>query len=235
MMLCPLPLCVSLNKCQSCFYSCLEIGDYCRLTSNCVEHTACIRGECRCPFGYHSNWERDRCLRNVELNEECTAHEECIAENSICYRSCKCRTSHIISQDGKRCLPYATSLYQKCQEDSQCAQVKNSCCGANQTCVCAPGNHDLNSVRITEDSFKDDGFLNIQLSLNFFQRCYVSVRLDGPCEDDFNCVIAHSSCVNRKCKCDEGFDEFQGKFCSNAERVQISVLVVLVLSFTRLL
>lgn len=174
-------------------------------------------------------------MKNVELNESCTHHSECIANNSICYGTCRCRTSHVISQDGKRCLPLATSLYQKCREDSQCAQVHHTYCGSNNTCICHSDHHDINSVRIGEESYTDDRFLNVEISLNFFQRCHVSVRLDGTCEDDLNCVIAHSSCQNRRCKCDEGFHAFRGKFCSAAPKVQISFLVLLVLSFVRLL
>lgn len=214
----------------------IEVGDYCRLTTNCaVELTTCVRGECRCPFGTHPNPERNRCLKDVELNEPCSNHDECISANSICYRQCKCRTSHITSQDGKRCLPYATVLHQTCEEDTQCAQIPNSCCGGNHTCVCNNGHHDINSVRVTEDSFKDSRYHNVHLSLNFFQRCLVSARLNGPCDDDDNCVAAHSSCVDNKCECDEGFHEFRGKFCSTAVRVQISVLVAFVLGFLRLL
>lgn len=219
------------------FFSSAEIGDYCRLTSNCaVDLTSCVKGECSCPFDHHPNWEKNRCLRNVALNETCSHHDECVASGSICYRTCKCRSSHVISQDGERCLPYATSLYQKCQEDSQCSQVAFSYCGSNNTCICQPDHHDINSVRIADDSFKDDSFLNVQLSLNFFQRCHVTVRLDGTCEDDQNCVIAHSSCINRRCKCEDGYRAYRGKFCSHAETVQISFLVLLLaLSFVRLL
>lgn len=206
------------------------------MTSNCaVDLTTCVKGECRCPINYHSNWERSRCLRNVELNETCSHHDECVAENSICYRTCKCRTSHAASEDGRRCLPLATTLYQTCEEASQCSQVPYTYCGSNGSCICLPEHHDIHSVRIDEGSYKDDKFLNVQLSLNFFQRCHVSVRLTGTCEDDLNCVIAHSSCINRRCQCDEGFHEFRGKFCSKAESVQISFLVLLVFSFTRLL
>lgn len=197
--------------------------------------TSCVKGECRCPFDYHANWERNRCLKTAELNETCSHHDECVAENSICYRTCKCRTSHVVSQDGKRCLPLATTLYQKCQEDSQCGQVHFSQCGSNGTCICLPNHHDIQSVRITDDSFKDERFLNVELSLNFFQRCHVSVKLRGTCEDDLNCVIAHSSCIKRHCVCDENFHEFRGKFCSKATRVQISFLVLLMLCFARLL
>lgn len=211
----------------------LEIGDYCRLTSNCAaESTTCVKGECRCPLDHHTNWERNRCLRNAELDETCTHHDECVVENSICYRTCKCRTSHVTSQDGKRCLPLATTLYQKCYEDLQCSQVPYTYCGSNNTCICLPDHHDINSVRIADDSFKDERFLNVQLSLNFFQRCHVSVRLDGTCEDDLNCVMGHSSCVNRRCTCDDGFEEFRGKFCSSADKVQISFVVLLALSLS---
>lgn len=174
-------------------------------------------------------------MKSSDLNETCLHHDECVADNSICYRTCKCRTSHVMGQDGKRCLPLATTLYQNCEEDAQCAQVPYTYCGTNGTCICLPDHHDINSVRITEDSYKDERFLNVQLSLNFFQRCHVTVRLDGTCEDDMNCVIAHSSCVGRKCKCDEGFHEFRGKFCSAAAKVQTRFLVVLVVSFVRLL
>ena len=174
-------------------------------------------------------------MKNVELNESCTHHSECTANNSICYGSCRCRTSHVINKDGKQCLPYASSLYQMCQEDSQCALVHHSFCGSNNTCVCLPDHHDINSVRISEGSYKDERFLNVQISLNFFQRCHVSVRLGGTCEDDNNCITAHSSCTNRKCKCDEDFHESRGKFCSAAPTVQINFLVLLALSFVRLL
>lgn len=189
-----------------------------------------MKGECRCPHDHHTNWERNRCLRNAELNDTCTHHDECVVENSICYRTCKCRTSHVTSQDGKRCLPIATTLYQKCYEDLQCSQVPYTYCGNNNTCICLPDHHDINSVSIADDSFKDERNLNVQLSLNFFQRCHVSVRLEGTCEDDLNCVIAHTSCIDRRCKCDEGFHEYRGKFCSKANKVQIRFVVLLALS-----
>lgn len=212
-----------------------EIDDYCRLTSNCaVKLTTCVKGYCRCPLNHHSNWEKNRCLISAGLNETCSYNDECVAENSVCYRTCKCRTSHVISQDGKRCLPLATTLYQKCHQDSQCAQVSYSYCGSNNTCVCLPNHHDINSVSIADDSVKDERNLNLQLSLIFFQRCHVSVRLEGTCEDDLNCVMAHSSCISRKCRCDDGFHEFRGKFCSKADQVQISFLVLFVLSFVTL-
>ena len=200
-----------------------------------MEGTSCVRGACVCPYGHHSNWEKTKCLKNVELNEPCSNHDECIAESSICYTTCRCRTSHVVSKDAKRCLPLATTLYQNCQEDSQCAQISNSCCGKNGTCICGPGLHDVNSVRITEDSFKDEQSVNFQVHLNFFQRCYASARLRDRCEDDFNCVIAHSSCVENRCTCDEDFHENRGKFCSNADRVQISILCLFILSFVRLI
>ena len=173
---------------------------------------------------------------NVELNETCTRHEECVAENSICYRTCKCRSSHVVSDDGKRCLPLASTLYQTCQENSQCREVQDSYCGSNKTCICLPDRHDIHSVRIGEHSYIDDRFLNVEISLNFLQRCHVTVRLGGTCEDNENCIIANSSCRSRRCECDEGFRETRGKFCSKAETVQINFLVLLlVLSFMRLL
>jgi hypothetical protein len=197
-------------------------------------------GQCRCPFNHHPNWGKDKCLKDVELNETCFRNEECVAENSICYGTCRCRTSHVLSQDGKRCLPLAASLYQKCQENQQCSQIAFTYCGSNNTCICLKNHHDINSVRITEDSNnRDASFVNVELSLHFFQRCHVTVMLDGVCEDDLNCVQPNSMCINRKCKCAEGFHEennFNQKICSEAKRVQISflILVTLTLSLMRL-
>jgi hypothetical protein len=209
------------------------------LTSNCVtEFTTCVKGQCQCPLNYHSNWERNRCIRNVDLEEKCESHQECIAENSICYGVCRCRVNHLMSDDRKRCLPVASTLYQPCQENLQCENLQFSVCGQNNTCVCRDGHHDINSVRIKEESIKDQYFFNIELSVTLFQRCHVSVRLGEICEDDVNCVVAHSSCINKRCRCDEGYHTFRGRFCSAADKVQISSIVLismLVLSFVRLL
>lgn len=219
-------------------YQQAEIGEYCRLTSNCrTDLTTCVKGRCQCPSSHHPNWQRDSCVKSVDLEESCENHQECIAENSICYGVCRCRTSHIMSEDRKRCLPVASTLYQPCQEHAQCTQKLNfALCGANNTCVCEEQHHDINSVRITEEAIKGDEFLNVELSVTLFQRCHVSVRLGEICEDDVNCIVAHSSCYDKRCRCDEGYHEFRGRFCSAAEKVQIScvVLISLLLSLVRL-
>lgn len=45
------------------------------------------------------------CLKNVKLGGNCSLDEECIVEDSKCHSVCRCKTSHIISSDGKECLP----------------------------------------------------------------------------------------------------------------------------------
>lgn len=156
-----------------------------------------------------------------------------MVENSQCLnRVCRCKSSHVQSEDGQSCLPLATSLYQPCQHDSQCTSIPFSHCGDNSTCICIKDYHDINSVRIIDNASADDELVTFEITFNFFQRCWSSVPLSGICESDENCIIEHSSCRNKRCVCDEGFIEAShrsSKFCSNAERVQISFLVVLVL------
>lgn len=174
--------------------------------------------------------------------EPCHTDEECVAENSRCGENgvCLCKSSHVLSDDGQSCLPLASSLYLPCQHDSQCKGIPNSRCGDNSTCICIDDYHDINSVRIIDHSSADSELVTFEITFNFFQRCWSSVRLNGICESDENCVIENSSCINKRCVCNEGFIEAShrnSKFCSNAERVQISFLVVLVfiISLTRLL
>lgn len=210
-----------------------EIGEYCRLTSNCqVEKTTCQKGQCRCFYGFHPNYDKTRCLKSIKLNEKCYSDEECVVDASGCLGGmCRCKNSHVPSEDGQSCLPLATSLYQPCQQDSQCTSIPFSYCADNSTCICINDYHDINSVRIINNSSSDDHLVSFEISFNFFQRCWSSVVLNGICESDENCVIAHSSCRNKRCSCDEEYVEVShrgSKFCSNAERVQISFLVVLV-------
>lgn len=218
--------------------SLIEIGDYCRLTSNCVVNgTTCKQGQCRCPYNYHSNWDKSICLRNISLGELCYSDEECIIEHSRCYGTCKCRSSHIPNSSGIQCLSVATALYQPCQESSQCS-VPYSICSTNGTCICQPDHHDKKFVRIIDESYTDQHYVNVQLFFNLFQACYVTVRLNEICEIDENCAIGNSHCdeTRHRCVCDEGFHEVQGKFCSNAKTVQINlVVIILVFNVLRLL
>lgn len=218
------------------FHDHVGIGDYCRLTSNCaVERTKCQNGQCRCFFRYHPNDSKSKCLKDVNLDERCYMHDECVVEHSYCTSgTCKCKPNFVPSQDNQMCLPLATSLYQSCQIDPQCSSIPNSMCDSrNGTCVCQKDHHDINAVRIIKDSSTtDDQLVTFEISFNFFQRCWSSVRLNGICEADENCVIGHSSCINKRCTCDEGFHETHDKFCSNAEKVQISFLVVALVVFT---
>lgn len=87
------------------FYS-TEIGEYCKFDNNCIgDDTFCKYGKCKCPFGTHSSLNLSVCMKNVELGEKCMEDEECVAEDSKCHDVCRCRTSHIISSNGKECLP----------------------------------------------------------------------------------------------------------------------------------
>jgi EB module len=211
-----------------------DIGDYCRLTSNCaVSKTTCQQGQCICHHGYHPSWDRTRCIKSIKLNNPCYSDEECVTKKSQCLNHvCRCKSSHVPSDDNQ-CLPLATALYQPCQHDSQCTSIQHSYCGDNSTCICLSDHHDINSVRIINNSStSDDEFVTFEISFNFFQHCWSSVRLNGICESDENCVTAHSSCKNKHCSCDDGFEEKSNrvsKFCSNAERVQISYLVLVFL------
>jgi hypothetical protein len=217
-----------------------DIGDYCRLTSNCAtSKTTCQHGQCKCFWGYHPSFDKMRCIKSVNLNNPCYSDEECVVENSQCTnRVCRCKSSHVPSDDNQ-CLPLATSLYQPCQHDSQCTSIPHSYCADNSTCVCLNDYHDINSVRIINNSStSDDEFVTFEISFNFFQRCWSSVRLNGICESDENCVITHSSCRNKRCKCDEGFEEESHRgsnFCSIAERVQISFIVVVLVLLSSLM
>lgn len=223
-------------------YSFIEIGDYCRLTSNCaVEKTKCQQGQCRCFFGYHPSYDKSRCLKSVNLNESCYSTEECVVENSHCLnRVCSCSPGFAFSEDGLSCLPLAVSLSQPCNQNSQCSGIPFSYCNENGTCACIKNYHDINSVKIVDNAENDGEMVTFEITFNFFQRCWSSVNLNGICESDENCVTDHSSCKNKHCVCDEGFLEAShrgSKFCSNAEKVQISFLVVVVfiISLTRLL
>lgn len=164
--------------------------------------------------------------------------DECVVENSHCASSgtCKCKSSYVTSQNNQTCLPLVTSLYQACQQDLQCSSIPNSMCDSTNTstCICQKDHHDINSVRIIKDSSTADELVTFEISFNFFQRCWSSVRLNGICEADENCVIGHSSCKDKKCVCDDGYHETRDKFCSNAEKVQISFLVVAFIVFTSL-
>ncbi|CAH1727764.1 unnamed protein product [Chironomus riparius] len=196
---------------NACFNS-SKIGEYCRLTSNCVvDKTTCQQGQCRCFRKHHPNLNKSKCLRDINLNEQCFTDDECVVENSHCMSgTCQCKSSHVRSEENDQlCLPLATSIYQSCQQDMQCSSIPNAVCeSTNGTCVCQKDHHDINA------------------------RCWSSVRLNGICESDENCVIAHSSCINKRCVCDEGFHETRDKFCSNAQKVQISFLVVALVVFT---
>lgn len=145
---------------------------------------------------------------------------------------CQCKAGHVASDDGLSCLPLVSSLYQPCTQDSQCTSILYSKCADNNTCLCMKNYHDVNSVRIINNSSSSNDVVSFEISFNFFQRCWSSVSLNGICESDENCIIAHTSCINKRCTCDDGFKEENNrgsKYCSNAKRVQISFLVLLII------
>jgi EB module len=194
-----------------------------------VEKTTCQHSQCRCFFGYHSNSEKKKCLKDVNLNEACYSNDECVAEYSQCQGTCKCKPSHVQSKlDGITCLPLATSLYQTCQQNSQCSSIPNSHCGSNSTCICMNEYHDINKVRIVKNSSAiNDQSITVQIQFNFFQRCWPTVRLNEICESDENCIVENSSCKNNRCTCDDEYYEL-GRICSKADKVQKNFLIVLI-------
>ena len=83
------------------------------------------------------------CLNNASLGEHCFSDDECIVENSRCTTVCRCKTSHIISQSGQRCLEVAGRLYNDCMEDEQCRNIPYSYCSSNSSCSCRKNYHDI--------------------------------------------------------------------------------------------
>lgn len=125
----------------------LGIGEYCRLTNNCIGNsTSCQQGTCRCPYESHPSQDFMMCLNNASLGEHCFSDDECIVDNSRCASVCRCKTSHIISQNGQRCLEIAGRLYNDCMEDEQCRNIPYSYCSSNSSCSCRKNYHDISYV-----------------------------------------------------------------------------------------
>ncbi|CAO1440051.1 unnamed protein product [Diamesa hyperborea] len=131
-------------KRENACYKSSRIGEYCRLTNNCIGNsTSCQQGTCRCPYEAHPSQDLLMCLNNASLGEHCFSDDECIVENSRCASVCRCRTSHIISQSGQRCLEIAGTLYNDCMEDEQCRNIPYSYCSSNSSCSCRKNYHDI--------------------------------------------------------------------------------------------
>lgn len=129
-------------------YKSVMVGDWCRLTNNCIgENTVCRSGVCQCPPGSHSNAQYSSCVNDLNLSDKCISDDECVTPNSRCHDICRCRVSHIISEDKQRCLRIADKIFNSCEEDNQCQfHIPHSVCGNNYTCVCKDGYHEKNYV-----------------------------------------------------------------------------------------
>lgn len=98
--------CLNESLKQGFHFSLSEIGEYCKFDNNCIgDNTLCKYGKCTCPYETHPNSDRTVCLKDIMLGEKCLEHDECVAEDSKCHDVCRCKTSHIISADGKECFP----------------------------------------------------------------------------------------------------------------------------------
>lgn len=198
------------NEC----YKSAGVGEYCRLTNNCLgEHTVCRSGVCQCPMDTHLDEISGECVPDVYLGEVCSSHVECITLYSRCHDVCRCTVSHIISVDGTRCLKIADSITNPCEEDNQCqVHIAHSICGENNTCVCRDGYHVNN------------------------YKCYVSVLFGGICENDENCINTPGAvCNTGRCECMHGFRLVDGQcslgstLLSSSSSVTIQVLLLFIL------
>lgn len=129
-------------------YFCIELGDFCRLTNNCIgNNTVCRSGICVCPMNTHPRPDNLDCVDDVQLGHACNSDYECVNDNSRCHNVCRCKISHIISHDRSKCLRIVDRLGGSCEEDKQCGElIADSVCGPNGTCVCDVGFHELNQV-----------------------------------------------------------------------------------------
>ncbi|XP_058814040.1 multiple epidermal growth factor-like domains protein 10 [Topomyia yanbarensis] len=185
-------------------YKTSYLGQYCRLTNNCVgDYMYCRDGICVCAVGKHPNAGKNLCLPDVYLGEKCYRDEECIAENSRCSDVCRCRISHILNREQNQCLPIVRKLYDLCEEDLQCLyNIPFSRCQITTVrngesvgkCTCANGYHEI-------------GY-----------KCYASVFLNGICEMEENCATSQdTTCINGRCRCADHMIEVGGQ-CSSAIR-----------------
>ncbi|XP_053986760.1 prion-like-(Q/N-rich) domain-bearing protein 25 isoform X1 [Hylaeus volcanicus] len=171
-------------------YESIGLGKACQSHRNCyIKDSYCVTGFCECTLNYHPNPRNDGCIPNVELGDKCSKDYECVAENSTCRNVCSCRMSHVVSNDGKRCLRAANSVGEPCQEDSQCRLfLKDSNCGSNGECICA-------------DKFHRSG-----------SECLKDVALNARCESHRECVtdrhrdshsiqVTNVECLDDVCVC----------------------------------
>uniref|UniRef100_A0A182F790 EB domain-containing protein n=1 Tax=Anopheles albimanus TaxID=7167 RepID=A0A182F790_ANOAL len=135
------------------------LGDYCRLTNNCIGNgTYCRDGVCVCTPGKHANNDRNRCLKDAKLGDPCFRDEECVTDNSRCAQEiCTCRVSHVLNEHRNRCLPIASKMYDLCEEHIQCLyNIPYSQCRittgtdgiTSGRCSCANRFHEMNLVKM---------------------------------------------------------------------------------------
>ncbi|XP_058467954.1 prion-like-(Q/N-rich) domain-bearing protein 25 isoform X2 [Malaya genurostris] len=148
-------------------YKTSYLGQYCRLTNNCVgDYMYCRDGICVCAVGRHPNAGKNLCLPDVYLGGKCYRDEECITDNSRCSDICRCRISHILNRKQNQCLPIASKLYDMCEEDLQCLyNIPFSRCqitsrnGVNVgNCTCANGFHEISyDSQARQDNYQKRG------------------------------------------------------------------------------
>ncbi|GAB0095112.1 prion-like-(Q/N-rich) domain-bearing protein 25 [Sergentomyia squamirostris] len=196
-------------------YKSVKINDWCRLTNNCLgEGTVCRSGVCLCPFDTHPNEEFTECEEDIQLGDPCNKNSQCVANNSRCYDICRCRPSHILSQDRKRCLKIAEHLYDECEETTQCTyQLNYSTCEYDYDsevvgkCKCRQGYHEGNGM------------------------CFVSVEVGGICEVDENCSTdPFSVCQEGRCTCLEGLVYINGECSSSSLLSPTKIILTLILA-----
>uniref|UniRef100_A0A336M3Z1 CSON011761 protein n=1 Tax=Culicoides sonorensis TaxID=179676 RepID=A0A336M3Z1_CULSO len=189
------------------------IGEYCKVSSNCIgKEIVCRSGKCECPFTSHTNANRTYCHRTIQLGEPCSSNEECIAEHSMCHEFCICRAGYILNSNKTGCLKIASKLYDDCEIDDQClTTIGCSKCGENNTCICAKGYHDVN------------------------YKCFSSIALGYRCDRNENCVTPLSECKKGICYCKEGYQRFRMQCSSSSNKMIISQLCSIFMSALNLI
>ncbi|XP_050082367.1 prion-like-(Q/N-rich) domain-bearing protein 25 isoform X2 [Anopheles aquasalis] len=192
------------------------LGDYCRLTNNCIGNgTYCRDGVCVCTPGKHPNNDRNRCLQDAKLGDPCFRDEECVTDNSRCAQEvCTCRISHVLNEHRNRCLPIASKMYDLCEEHIQCLY-----------------NIPYSQCRITTGT---DGITSGRCSCaNRFHetnlKCYSSVHLNGICEVNENCIDIDTACIHGRCRCIDHLIEVNG-VCSGTVSMIHRSSVILILT-----
>ncbi|XP_053597937.1 prion-like-(Q/N-rich) domain-bearing protein 25 isoform X2 [Microplitis demolitor] len=251
---CPENMHLAVNK-TSCIKNAAALNDFCERNEDCnsIMHTNCEKHQCVCANNYSQKngkcvgnlgascsssadcdtEKNSKCVDNkcvcIEnyflsdgrckqgLNTHCSRDDDCSAVmNARCIKeTCNCM-AHNVQVSTERCMP-VSFFNEECDYDVQCTELTpNAVCKSLQTadgaegekkkCQCSAGQH-----------YQGNG-------------CYAIKKLGENCDNLYECFVTSNpetvTCQGQ-CVCAEKYKKLNDTFCSGAESIVASILLII--------